>query len=609
MPNSFKYSLSTETLSLRKDDFYLGIGDVGKAVTGTSGFWNGLNPQVGGYVIYLNKASGGPSIYVATGDAQLVNFTNRIAGTSYSTVNECLDYFMGQSDKICTNFEYESITTNGLVLNLDAGFVASYPKNGVTWFDLSTGNNNSTLSNGPGFDTDKYGSLIFDGTDDYVDFYASGLDTVATVEMWVYLGAGYSDKMFMGWAAYDIYCAGGTIGFNTGNGDVYGISSAQVSDLRIVNNWAHYVFVFQKNISYTNNKIYINGVSQTLSQQYGTEYGPNRDFNGGQGRIAGWRNDSGYRIPMNCAVFRVYNRELGAAEVLNNYNQNKGRFQNYFPNGNFLYGNWNYSAGTANSEVTLPGYSYSLQMPQVQYASFFSDNLFQVDTSKSYRMVVQNRTLTKGGPDNDILSGGHVGFACYDSSFRFIDLRMCGDIANTYLTRNLNAGDTYVYVSNQNNEWASAGSEYYFRHFCLYPPSHPEFSDAWKYTRIGYGDFDIYYDEIVDIGGGELRLRFGYNGSTFPNIGYPTPAGTPVMNGRAGGTYNYVFYPAEGAFGSWSTHNSSIFTGESRSSSVPFRYGTKYINFLHLINYAVPGGTSPLPVMLFGDITLNQIKV
>lgn len=612
MPNSFKYSLSTETLSLKKDNFYLGIGDVGKAVTGTSGFWNGLNPAVGGYAIYLNKASNGPSIYVATGDAQLISTTNIIAGTAYTTVNECLNYFRGQSDKICTNFEYEAITTNGLVLNLDSGFTPSYPRNGTTWYDLSTNNNSATLYNGPTFDTAKYGSFVFDGTDDYADFLASGLTTTATVEMWVKLGSSYANKMFMGWANYDIYCESGSIGFNTSNSDVYGISSAQVSNLKIVGDWAHYVFVFRSDVSYTNNKMYINGVSQTLTQQTGTERASNRNFNSGNGRIAGWRADNGYRMPMNCAIFRVYNRELSAAEVLNNYNQNKGRFQNYFPNGNFQYSNWNYSTATANTTTTLPGYAYSLQMAPTQYTTFQSDNLFEVDTTKSYRMTIQNRTLTKGGPGNDLLAGGYVGFGCYDKNFLFIDTRTSGGIANTTLTRELKAGDAYAYVSNVNNQWSAPGTQFFYRNFIVYPPGHPDYSTPWEYTRIGFGDFNIYYNEVTDIGGGELRLRFSNSSDawvTFPNIGYATPAGTPVANGQAAGTYNYVFYPASGAFGSWSTYTSSIFTGVARTSSTPFRFGTKYVNFINLLNYNLPGGTTPLPVMLFGDIRLEQVKV
>jgi len=49
-------------------------------------------------------------------------------------------YYAGQTDKICTNREYEGIVTDGLVLNLDAGFIPSYPKSGVFWGDISTNN-------------------------------------------------------------------------------------------------------------------------------------------------------------------------------------------------------------------------------------------------------------------------------------------------------------------------------------------------------------------------------------------------------------------------------------------------------------------------------------
>ena len=621
MPNAIKYSTSAQSLALKKGNFYIGTGDVGKGPTSTTDYWNGITPPSGGYTIYLNKDSGGPSIYTAANDAALISLTNRIAGADYTTVAQCLDYFAGQTDKMVLNFDYEEISTNGLVLTLDAGFSPSYPTTNTTLYDLSENANNCTLTNGIGFSSDGSGfdgsgTLIFDGVNDYIDFYAPNLGTTATVEMWCKIGAGYSDKMFCGWLYYDVYCAGGRIGYNTGNSDVYGISQSTVASLGIVDQWAHYIFEFRSDVSYGNNKIYVNGVSQSLSQQLSTEYVGNRNFNSGNGRVASWRA-GGYEMPMDCAVFKVYNRSLSQTEITQNYNALKGRYQNFFTNGNFQFltsggALQNYSQGTVNSATVYPGNNYSLQMPQVQYSTFLSDNYVQVDTTKTYVMTVKNRTLTKGGPGNNILSAGHTGYITFDSSFRFIDLRNCGGVANTYLTRALNPGDAYAYVSNQNNQWMAPGSAYYFRHFMLYPPSHPEFNKPWEYTRIGYPDPEIYYNEITDIGGGELRMRFSnYDGSswtTFPNIGYATPAGTAVMNGVAGGTYSYVFYPTEAAYGDWSTYTSAPFTGEDRNSSTPFRYATKYVSFMHLINYGVPGGTSPLPVMLWGDVRLEQIK-
>lgn len=219
-----------------------------------------------------------------------------------------------------------SIVTNGLVLYLDAANNRSYPGTGTAWSDLSGNGNNGTLVNGVGYNSANGGSLSFDGVDDYCDFFAPSLGTTTTVDMWINLGSGYSSKMFFGWLLYDIWCGSGHLGYNTGNGDVYGISSSTVSSLGLVNNWKHYVFEMRSDVSYTNNKIYINTISQTLSQQQSSENVGSRTFNSGNGRISGWRNNTNYPIPMNCASFRVYNRALTTEEITQNFNAIRGRF-------------------------------------------------------------------------------------------------------------------------------------------------------------------------------------------------------------------------------------------------------------------------------------------
>lgn len=622
MGNPVKYSDIIPANALKKGQVAFGVNNVNYGPTAETG-WYADAVEGSYYQIYETIAPDqAPRIYSPSNENELVRLANSKGG-NVTNEADALEYFGTLPTFLVVNFSYENIVTDGLVLDLDAGIAGSYPTKGTAFYDLSGNGDAQTISSGVGFqfsgsDFDGSSTLVFDGTtNDYVNFYAPNLGGTATVEMWCKIGAGYSSKMFCGWLYYDVYCANGTIGYNTGNSDVYGISQATVNSLGIVGQWAHYIFEFRSDVSYTNNKIYINGVSQTLSQQLGNESQGNRSFNSGNGRIASWLA-GGYYMPMDCAVFRVYNRSLTQAEVTQNYNAFKGRYQNFFTNGNFQFltaggALQNFTNGaTANSTTKLPGYNYSCQITLPQYSTFYSDNYIQVDTSKTYVMTVKNRTLTKGGPGNNVLSGGHTGFITYDSSGRFIDLRNCGDIANTVLTRDLNPGDAYAYVSNTNQgQWYPANSTYYFRHFCLYPPSHPEYNKPWEYTRIGYGDYNIFYNEITDIGGGELRFRFADasgNWTTFPNIGYPTPSGTAVMNGVAGGTYSYVFYPTEAPYDSWATYTSAPFTGENRNSGTPFRYATKYITFMHLVNYAVPGGTSPLPVMLFGDVTLEQVK-
>jgi hypothetical protein len=58
------------------------------------------------------------------------------------------------------------IITDGLVLALDAGSKKSYPGSGTTWKDLSGNGNTGTLVNGPTFNSDNGGSIVFDGVND-----------------------------------------------------------------------------------------------------------------------------------------------------------------------------------------------------------------------------------------------------------------------------------------------------------------------------------------------------------------------------------------------------------------------------------------------------------
>jgi hypothetical protein len=123
------------------------------------------------------------------------------------------------------------------------------------------------------------------------------------------------------------------IGFNTGTGDAYGISSTQISDAGATNSWTQWVYVMHSNVSYTNNKIYVNSVNQTLSAQNGASEAPsNRNFNSGYGNIGVWgasgQPGGGTSLFLlgECGNFKIYNRELSAQEVKQNYNALKGRF-------------------------------------------------------------------------------------------------------------------------------------------------------------------------------------------------------------------------------------------------------------------------------------------
>ena len=183
MPNAIKYNVSAETLALKKGNFWIGTGDVGKGPTSSTGFYNGITPPSGGYTIYLNKESGGPSIYTVTTEAQMVSLTNTIGAQSFTTSGQCLNWFATQTDKMIFNIDYPAIVTNGLVLNMDAAFVPSYSTSGTSWYSIGVSGNTGSLVNGP---TYSDGSIVFDGTNDVVSITPTPTITSAfTFNMWV----------------------------------------------------------------------------------------------------------------------------------------------------------------------------------------------------------------------------------------------------------------------------------------------------------------------------------------------------------------------------------------------------------------------------------------
>jgi hypothetical protein len=325
MPNPIKYTTGTETDALVKGNFRIGTGDVGKGPTSTTGYYNGITPPSEGYTIYLNKETGGPSIYTASNDSQLISLTNSIAGTSYTTAAECLNYFSSQTDKMVFNSDYPSIVTSGLILNWDPGFTPSYPQTGTLVYDLSSSGSDGSLINGVGFNSSNRGSLTFDGADDRVNSSSdlSSLplgDNPRSMMYWIYPNdvttsvliqiAGYgldngTGNLFCG-------CIGsGTKSFLWANSNNYSSSHSITA-----NTWQHIAWVKTSgNIVCYKNGVADSGGSYTIntvaSRPYmGIVYNKNI-YEYYNGRIGN---------------FLIYDRALSASEVSQNYNATKSRF-------------------------------------------------------------------------------------------------------------------------------------------------------------------------------------------------------------------------------------------------------------------------------------------
>lgn len=231
---------------------------------------------------------------------------------------------------------------NGVIMNLDASSKKSYSDSTLSdrWVDLVnyglTSSYSLTFSSinstGPTYSATQSGYFNFNGSS-YVDFIAPvGTSKTITIEMWAKVSSsGYSNKIIFGWLGYYIQFLNGNLGFVTFTTDCYGISASTVSSLGLLDKWNHYVFEMRNDVSYTNNKIYINGNLMSLSQLSGAEFSGNRTFgivgSDGKGRIGGSRLNTTSLITMDCSLIRMYNRSLYASEVLENYNKSKRKYE------------------------------------------------------------------------------------------------------------------------------------------------------------------------------------------------------------------------------------------------------------------------------------------
>jgi len=218
------------------------------------------------------------------------------------------------------------IVTDGLVLALDAGSPRSYPGSGTTWFDLSGNGNNATLVNA----TFSNNAIQFDGASDYVSVGNVGSSSVKTVICWFSMNNVNTNMALFGFGTQasntqDVYMWGGEsngpFGFNSWNGDSWGYAGGE-DDIK---NQGFFQIVAEFNFSdYTNHRLWINGVSKTLSNQRGTNVQRTQSNNFGIG-LNGW-NTGTQTWNGNIASVLVYDRAFSTEEATQNYNAYKSRF-------------------------------------------------------------------------------------------------------------------------------------------------------------------------------------------------------------------------------------------------------------------------------------------
>jgi len=215
--------------------------------------------------------------------------------------------------------------TNGLVLYLDAGNTNSYPGTGTSWRDISGNSNNGTLTNGPTFNSANGGSIVFDGTNDFVvgtivvpasfTFNCILRPTSLTqfgpeFNIWPNYPTG--DR---GWNIFSLTSGGpGSTGAFVGIDVATRWSPSDTTNFLILNTIQNLTFTHENGVS----RLYRNG--SLFAQKNQTA-----PINVGQTKYYTLFSNPTYGAG-NLYTTQFYNRALSATEITQNYNALKGRY-------------------------------------------------------------------------------------------------------------------------------------------------------------------------------------------------------------------------------------------------------------------------------------------
>jgi len=209
------------------------------------------------------------------------------------------------------------IVTDGLVLCVDAASKRSYPGTGTTWTDL-VGGNNGTLTNGPTFDAENGGSIVFDGSNDYVNCgqnFSITSNNSFSLSVWVSPSStgSWQGILQRGRNAGDWYGI-----WQNGSKFIFGISGSNLSSSLNLSVGLIYNVTVTQNTS--GRKLYINGVLDTSTSVYYSGSDPSAPLTVGSAYYG-----SEY---FNGKIFvaLVYNRTLTADEIRQNYLSTKERY-------------------------------------------------------------------------------------------------------------------------------------------------------------------------------------------------------------------------------------------------------------------------------------------
>ncbi len=222
-----------------------------------------------------------------------------------------------------------SIAKNGLLMALDAANRKSYPGSGTVWSDLSGNNITGSLVNGPTYSSANGGSIVFDGTNDYVN---CGDLPIFRISSQITLEAFFNISTYVNWsgiigksdAAKGVYVmhlahTAQRVRFSYNSVSPWTTTIVDGNYPLTTNQWIHSVITYNG----SNVVFYINGNTDKTQSIGSITFDTNAGFPLTIGQDPPGSNEF---FNGRISVARLYNRALSASEVLQNYTATKGRF-------------------------------------------------------------------------------------------------------------------------------------------------------------------------------------------------------------------------------------------------------------------------------------------
>lgn len=229
--------------------------------------------------------------------------------------------------------------SDSLVLNLDAGNRASYAGTGTTWYDLSGNNLNGTLINGPAYSgTGSSTYISFDGSNDYISIFPTG--STLSYNRSAFTVAGFTYMTSLPTSYYGVILSKWNTGagndnefiLNTTDGNLFQFAvdfddsltpDSQTNDYVVstttivANTWYYVAATFNNGVM----KMYVNGVLENTVTASVSTVKTNTNSSLDIGRFGTIYYSTGRR-----GLVQLYNRDLSATEILQNFNFYRSRY-------------------------------------------------------------------------------------------------------------------------------------------------------------------------------------------------------------------------------------------------------------------------------------------